>query len=222
MVITELKLITKKYHLSELCGIASALILMLISLIPMLQGGNLYQLSVILFFFMMFALRLLLFLWNRRVSGSSVEKKSQAKMMLLSSIVLLLMHSQILIAVLYQLLVSDKIPVMASLQVLAIVYGSYAVGKLILSLRSYSVKRRMNKYAETLSYLGLLNAMYTMSLFTNYLLLARKAVDYNWPRYVMISLVGIMSFVLAIIMLVKAVKDLRKLPGKRPCFRQEP
>ncbi|MCR4938742.1 MAG: hypothetical protein K5930_01375 [Treponemataceae bacterium] len=209
MTITEIKVITKKYHLSELCGIASSLILMLLSLIPIFQGGNIYQMSVILFFFMMFALRLWLFLWNRRVSGRAGEQKAQAKMMLVSAIILLLMHSQILLAVLYQLLVSDKIPVMASLQVLAIVYGTYAVGKLILSVRSYSVKRRMNKYAETLSYLGLLNAMYTLSLFTNYLLLARKAVEYNWPRYIMISLVGIMSFLLAIIMLVKAVKELR-------------
>ena len=129
--------------------------------------------------------------------------------MLVAAIILLLMHSTVLIAILYQLLVKEKTPLMASLKTLTIVYGVYTLVKIISSLRGMVAKKKMNKYQKTLSYLGWISAVYTLCLFTNYLLIAEKADNLTWARYIMISAMGLTTFVLGILMTVEAIQEIR-------------
>ena len=135
--------------------------------------------------------------------------------MLVSVAVLLLMHSITLIAVFYQLLIKEKTPLMASLKVLAIVYGVYAIVKIATSIRGIVVKQKINRYAETLSYLGWVSAVYTFCLFTNYLLIAEKADNLIWARYIVISVMGLTTIVLAFLMFKKAIRDLREESSDR-------
>ncbi len=210
MTTAELKILSRKYYLPEIMGIVSALLMALVSLIPALQAFDMRQMTVALFFLMLFGLKLLLFVWNRKAEGTYYEKREQAKMMLVSAIVLLLMHSVAIVAVLYQLLSSKKTPLMASLKVLAIVYGVYAIVKIATSIRGIVIKQKINRYSETLSYLGWVGAVYTICLFTNYLLITEKADYLIWARYIMISIMGLTTIVLAFLMFKKAIGDLRQ------------
>lgn len=207
--IESIKELNSHYHLIELAGIVSSLIMAIASYVPVFQLYDMRQLTIVIFFLMMFGLKLWLFLWNRQVDGTSRMKHEQAKMMLVAAIILLLMHSTVLIAILYQLLVKEKTPLMASLKTLTIVYGVYTLVKIISSLRGMVAKKKMNKYQKTLSYLGWISAVYTLCLFTNYLLIAEKADNLTWARYIMISAMGLTTFVLGILMTVEAIQEIR-------------
>lgn len=209
MKASEIKTLAKEAHMGELAGIASALIMTVVSYIPVLRTYEMQQLAIVVFFLTLFALKLCLFLWNRSVAGTEREAREQAKMMLVSAIVLLLMHATFLIAVLYQLLIKDTVPLMASTLILAIAYAVYTTGKVAVSIRSIVVKRKMNQYIETLSYLSWISAVYTLCLCTDYLLIAKDAYNYIWLKYIMISLMGLTNLILGLIMIRKAVKVLR-------------
>ncbi len=210
MNINTIKNLIEKYHLRDLTGVVSSLIMAFVSYIPLLRESDLRQVAVVTFFFVMFALRLGLFVWNHKVAGTAKEDREQAKMMLVSSIVLLLMQATFLTAIVYQLLFKKGTPLMASQVILAIIYGVYALARIVLSIRRIIVRRKLNFYEETLSYIGWISALYALALFTNYILIAQKAYNYVWPRYIMVAVIGFTIFQLAIVMMIKAGLALRR------------
>ena len=180
-----------------------------ISYIPIFQTADMRQLAVVLFFLTIFAIRLWLFLWNRKICGTNRESQEQSKMMLASAVIILLMHSTILIGVLFMLRLKEKTPLMASSIILAVTYGVFTFFKIVMSVRGIIMKRSMNQYLETLSYIGWISAVYTLSLFTDYILIAKGTDNCLWPRYLMVSAMGLTTFFLGIMMLVKSISALR-------------
>lgn len=201
------------FHLTDLAGIVASFVMALISLVPLIVNFELYQLAVVVFFVIIFALRLVLFIWDTRVTFTPIEAHEEAKMMLVTSIVMALMHSTCLIATVYQLILQDEIPFVARYKMLAIVYGAFAFGKIILSMIGMIRRKKSDLYFQTLSYIGWLSAIYTMTLFTNYILIANGALDYNWPKYIMIAVLGLTTISLSFVMLVKSVRALRAERG---------
>ena len=108
----------------------------------------------------------------------------------------------------------EKTPLMASSIILAVTYGVFTFFKIVMSVRGIIMKRRMNQYLETLSYIGWISAVYTLSLFTDYILIAKGTDNYLWPRYLMVSVMGLTTIILGILMLVKSISALRKQPGE--------
>ena len=76
--IESIKELNSHYHLIELAGIVSSLIMAIASYVPVFQLYDMRQLTIVIFFLMMFGLKLWLFLWNRQVDGTSRMKHEQA------------------------------------------------------------------------------------------------------------------------------------------------
>ena len=212
--LSELKAWNQNYHISEIFGIMTALVMAVISYIPIFHTADMRRLAVVLFFLTIFAIRLWLFLWNRKICGTNRESQEQSKMMLASAVIILLMHSTFLIGVLFMLRIKEETPLMASSIILAVAYGVFTFFKIVMSVRSIIMKRRMNQYIETLSYIGWISAVYTLSLFIDYILIATGTDNYLWPRYLMVSVMGLTTFFLGIMMLVKSISALRGQSGK--------
>ncbi|MDO4539359.1 MAG: hypothetical protein Q4B54_14430 [Coriobacteriales bacterium] len=212
----------ERYRLRELVGIGSAGLMAIISYVPVYSSHDLRQLAVALSFLAVFALRLALFVWNRRVEGREDEGRSRAKMMVVAAVVLLFLHVTILVSVLYQLLYAEGTPLMASSIHLALAYGVYAVARMVLSARGMARRRKENLYAETLGYISWIMAFYTLALFTNYLLILEDADTLVWPRYIMISCMGLLTLVLAAIMLSKGIRALGTLGRKADAREASP
>lgn len=201
----------ERFHLTDIAGIVASFVMALISLVPLVVNFELYQLAVVVFFVIIFALRLALFIWDMRVTFTPIEAREEAKMMLVTSIIMALMHSTCLIATVYQLILKDEIPFVARYKMLAIVYGAFAFGKIIISIVGMVRRKKSDLYFQTLSYIGWLSAIYTLTLFTNYILIANGALNYNWPKYIMIAVLGLTTISLSLVMLMKSTKALRRL-----------
>ncbi|MDO4539360.1 MAG: hypothetical protein Q4B54_14435 [Coriobacteriales bacterium] len=200
-----------RYHLSELGSIGSSLVMTIISYAPAWLENDPRQIAVAHVFLVFFELRLILFIWNLRTRGTENEVRSQAKMMIASAVTLILLHATILIAVRYQLLYKEGTPLMASTLPLAIAYGVYAFARIALSLRKLFSGARDNPYTESLAYISWISAFYSLTIFTNYLLITQHETDYTWLKNIMIGFVGLFTLQLAIVLLVKGVRMLRTL-----------
>ena len=208
------KKLNYKYQLLEILGIAVSLLMAIISYIPVFAARNMDQLSPSIFFFILFVLKLGLFIWNRYAVKNHTEVKSQALMMLFSSMVVLVLHSVILTAMCYQIFERKDTPVMASQLELALAYGTYATVKIAMSIRSLKKKKKINYYYETLTYMGWICALYTLTLFTDYILIVQGSDDYKWPRYLMIAVTGLVTLFDGLMMIIKSSNKLKKLSKK--------
>ena len=212
MTIGELRELNERYRLSEMFGIGGALVMALVSGIPLLRGiGDMRQLAIVALFLVLFALRLGLFQWNRKVEGTEEHEKAQAQMMMVSSIVLLCLHALFLAAIFYQLLSKSETPIMASSIILAITYGVYAFAKIIGLVYGMVKGWYKDLYSKIRMNLGWTMAVYTLALYTDYILTVQQAHELVWPRYVMIAAMGLVTIVLAPKMLTNAMRTLRNL-----------
>ena len=196
-----------KLHVSELTGIVTSFIMMVITFIPVITNDDEYQITVALFFLEMLLIRLILFIWYHKTKKSKRAKLLPAVMMLLTAIVVLLTRSIFISAVVYQLVVNHKY-ILSDYTLLAIAYGIYTFGKIGLAVYGLIQKRKINPYMETLSYLGWISAVYTLALFTNYLILACSGDDLTWMKVCAVILMAITTIVLIVMMLVKSIKSI--------------
>ena len=199
------------FHVTDVAGIVASFVMMLISLVPLFVEYDVYQLAVAAFCIVIFGLRFVLLVWDTRVTFTPAEDREEAKMMLVTAIVMALMHSTCLIATVYELILRDGVPLVARHKTLAIAYGAFAFGKIIISVIGMIRRKESDLYFQTLSYIGWLSAIYTLSLFTNYIIIANGALNYNWPKYIMIAVMGLTTISLSLVMLVKSLKELRRL-----------
>ncbi len=200
-----------RYHLSEQIGILSSLAMTVISLFPLIRSRDSSQAVPALFFGAIFVLRLVLYLWNLRVRDSEEAYPSRIRMMFTAGALLLIAHGGIQVTIIYQMIQRKTVPLMASRLTLAIVYGAYAFVRIVVSIYGLHTKKRVSLYHETLSYIGWITAVYSLALFTDYILIANGAPDtFKWPKYAMIAAMGVAVFSLSAKMIVKSLWLMKK------------
>ncbi len=197
-----------KYHVSEIVGIITSFVMMIITFIPVLTRGDSYQIPVALFFLEMLLIRLALFIWYNKTKNNENAKFMQALMMLLTAILLFLSRAIYLYVVAYNLFVNHKL-ILNDYTLQAVAYGIYTFGKIVLAVYGLIQNRKINLYKETLSYVGWISAIYTLALFVNYLLLASDSNDLMWMKSFVLLLMALSTIVLITIMLVKSIKNIR-------------
>lgn len=210
MSVRRLRNLYRSYQISEVGGIITALFMAVISFFPVIMIYDFYQLSVALFFLVIFIIRLALFIWNQIVKGTRNQKTEQALMMLVTAIAFLLTNAIFLMALFYQLIIKDRIPFLGRYMILTVVYGIYAFGKIAISFYNMFTKRKQSMYHETLCNISWISAVYSLALFTNYLLIAKGMFNYTWPKYLMIAVMGFVTLLLSFIMVVKSLSVLKK------------
>ena len=204
---SRLGILYDKLHVSELTGIVTSFVMMVLTFIPVITRDDEYQLVVALFFLEMMVIRLALFIWYHKTKYSKRARLLPAVMMLLTAIVVLLTRSVFISAVIYQLAANHKY-IFNDYTLLAIAYGIYTLGKLSLAVYNLIQKRKINPYMEVLSYLGWISAVYTLALFTNYLILACGGEGLTWMKVGAIILMALTTIVLIVMMLVKSIKSI--------------
>ncbi len=200
----------ERYHVAEITGICVSLVMTVVSYIPIFRKYVPYQLAIVIFFLVTFLTRLTLFFWDRKTADTEKSGTERAKMMLVSAVILFLSYSPTMTSVVYQLLINKELPFMASTLPLAIAYGVFAFAKIGFSVYGTRRQRPDNMYTDTLSYIGWISTLYTLSLFTDYILLSRGSLTVTWPKYLMIMIMSVGTAVIITVMLIRSIKTLLK------------
>ena len=208
--VTETKIfqLYNQYHGSEMIGIIASFIMMIASGVSLFVSGNKYFLPGFVFFCTLFVIRMGLFIWNMKAGDS---EKMQGLMILSAAVLMLIMRSFILAAVIIQM-TSLKTSGISKYNFLLFFYIIYTVGKIISAIVGLIQKRKVNLYMETLSYLGWISAVYTLSLCINHIMNITGA-DSEARRtaiLIMLILTSITIFVLITMMFVKSIKTLHR------------
>ena len=91
---------------------------------------------------------------------------------------------------------------------MSIAYGLFTLGKLIWWILGIKIKRKINRYLETLSYLGWYSTFYSLAVFLVYLLYSGSEGKSAHALMVIFWVALASTVVLAIIMTVRSAKSL--------------
>ena len=199
----------EKYYIGDWIEIGFNLLFFFVFLIPALKAEEEHQISVALFFLVVSLAEMFLFFWNLRAKKKGSVIKTQAAMLMVAGDILLLMHTLSIIAVMYEMRLKDETPLMASNLVFAIVYGIFAIWRLVIGVMRVVKSERKDAYQIALSGFMLVCLVYTFALFVDYMLIVNNAADLLWPRYITIALMGITTIALAIWMQVRSIRFLK-------------
>lgn len=205
----KIKHIYETYHLAEWIEIGVNLLFFVVSLIPALKSKEENQISVALFFLVISLAEMFIFFWNLRAKKKGSINRAQAGMLMVTGDVLLLMHTLSIIAIMYEMRIKDETPLMASHLAITIMYGIFTIWRLVVGVIRVVKSEKKDAYQIALSGLMLVCLVYTFSLFVDYMLIVNTAVDYVWPRYIMVAVMGATTISLAIWMQVRAIYILK-------------
>ena len=163
------------------------------------------------FFIILLIIRLILFFWNLATEKKPYSNTSQSVMMLVTAITLYLTNTILAISIVQ--FVSARVDNMKfpNHTLISIAYGLFTLGKLILWIFGIKKKRKINRYLETLSYLGWYSAFYSLAVLLVYLLYSGSEGKNTDALMVIFWTALASTIVLAIIMTVRSTKSLWKI-----------
>ena len=198
-----------RYHIADWIEIGANLLFFVLSFIPALDARDEHQMAVAMFFLVISIAELILYFWEYGPKKKGSTIKAQAGMLLVTGDILLLMHTVSIIAIMYEMRIKDDVPLMASNLALAIAYGVFAIWRLVTGISRILKNGKKDAYQAALSGVMMVCAIYTFSLFVDYMLIANSARNFVWPRYVMMAYMGATTVLLAIWMQIKAIHILK-------------
>ena len=198
-----------KYYIADWIEIGSNLLFFVLSFIPALGSKEEHQMSVAMFFLVISIAELILYFWEHGPKKKGSTVRAQAGMLLVTGDILLLMQTVSIIAIMYEMRIKDDTPLMASNLFLAISYGIFAIWRMVTGIHRIIKNGKKDAYQAALSGVMMVCAVYTFSLFVDYMLIVNNAANYIWPRYFMIAYMGATTLLLAIWMQIKAINILK-------------
>ncbi len=197
----------RKYRIGEILGIVSPLVMAILSILTNINVGSTYRLIVTAFFLIYFALRLSLLLWSLLSKDLERDKR---RMALLTSLVVFFSGAFAVVSLVYLTTMSKEEPLIGAYLILAIEYAAYATIKLVLAIyHSYQNRKTNDLYFRTLTFSNWVLVMYTLTLMTHYLMLAKGNVI-PLPIYVMCGMTGLVAIYVAIMMFLDYLKARKK------------